>query len=91
VTNRSKVLLEFWEIGASVYDRAGKYLGNGTKVGSNLRPNDSADEEMLLMDVDADAVSRWVLQLKQINIENDSGEELFDADKFFTLKEVKAP
>ena len=91
VTNRSKVLLEFWEIGASAYDRAGKYLGNGTKVGSNLRQNSSVDEEMLFTDVDSGAVSRWVLQLNQINVENDSGELLRDADKFFTLKEVKDP
>jgi len=91
VTNRSKALIEFWEVGASVYDRAGKYLGNGTKVGSNLRSNSSVDEEMLLMDVDSGAVTRWVLQLKQINVESDSGEKLYNADKYFTLKEVKDP
>jgi quinol monooxygenase YgiN len=91
VTNRSKFLFTLWEVGASVYDRAGKFLGTGTTAASNLRQNDAVDQEMLLEGVNAEAVSRWVLQLRQINIENDSGKKLYDADKFFTLKEVKQP
>ncbi len=91
VTNRSKAFITYWQVGASVYDRAGKFLGNGTKVGSNLRPNNSVDEEMLLIDIDASAISRWVLNLKGLTLESESGENLFDADKYFTLKELKDP
>lgn len=91
VTNRSKAFIEHWQLAMSAYDRSGKFLATDSVSGSNLRPKDSADEETIISDVDSSAISRWVFRLKSMTLQNDGGENLYEADKYFTIKEVKDP
>jgi hypothetical protein len=89
VTNRSKAFLAFWNVGASIHSRKNTFLASNDTNGQNLRPGDSIDGDLLFSDVNASQIARWTLRLGRITVQSESGEKLFQADKYFTLKEVK--
>jgi hypothetical protein len=79
VTNKSKAFLSFWHVDASAFDRAGTFLANGMTVDSNLRPGDSVVKQMAFSNVNSGDIGRWVLRLKGLTVETESGDRLSEA------------
>jgi hypothetical protein len=89
VTNRSAAFLSYWSVSAAVYDATGTFLANQETNDANLRPQASALDDILLQNVNAANIASWKLSLGRITAKRDTGDQLLDAEQFFTLQEVK--
>ena len=89
VTNKSGALISTWQIGVSVFDESKRFRASGTTDGSHLGPGESTSSIVYFDDVEAATISSWHLRLNGVDLENESGEMLFDSEKYFQLTEVK--
>lgn len=89
VTNKSDAFISYWIISASVYDRNKQFLANAKTTGSNLRPGESSIKEFIFGNVEATAISSWKLRMEDITLQNETGENLWDAGNYFHFSEVK--
>jgi hypothetical protein len=89
VTNNSGAFLRFWEVAASIFDAKRQFLGHTGTNGNNLGPHKSVTKDIHIFDVDSSLIATRELKLGGVVVQNADGERLDDADKYFTLKEVK--
>jgi hypothetical protein len=88
LTNKSDTFIAFWEIKADLYDAQGHYLTDASKLGSNLRPNQSVTESFMVAHVNAQDVARLKASIGRLLVNQPGGDNV-DAAPFFALKEIQ--
>jgi hypothetical protein len=84
VRNRSDAFLDFWGLVGVIYDSGDKYLGKSITNGKNLTPGDTAFVSIRFSDVNYATVKSWKFTLSDIDLSNDSGENV-DAIQHFSI------
>lgn len=91
VWNNSKAFIGLWNVDISFYDKNKEYLGQETVQGQNLKPGKKMFEEDDVTDINAADIDSWSMKLKGFSLENPEpdAERLYDAEKYYKLREVK--